>query len=67
MLRKVNEFLRAHESNEIHIVRVVFGHHMRVGFCLSAIELARAMRKIPHFRDGDHLRSDPHEFPGFLN
>ena len=33
-------------------VRVVFGHHVRVGFCLWAIELARVMRKIPHFGIG---------------
>ena len=33
-------------------VRVVFGHHMRVGFCLWAIELTRVVRKIPHFGIG---------------
>ena len=33
-------------------LRVGFGHHMRVGFCLWAIELTRVVRKISHFGIG---------------
>ena len=46
-------------------VRVIFGHHMRVGFCLWAIELARVMRKISYFRIGIIWGAVPMIFPVF--
>ena len=46
-------------------VRVIFGHHVRVGFCLWAIELARVMRKKPHFGIGIVWGAIPMSFPVF--
>ena len=46
-------------------VRVIFGHHTRVGFCLWAIELARVMRKKPHFGMGIIWGAIPMSFPVF--
>ena len=46
-------------------VRVVFGHHMRVGCCLWATELARVMRKIPHFGIVIIWGAVPMNFPVF--
>ena len=50
---------------ELIRVRVNFGHHMRVGFCLWTIELARVMRKMPHFGIGIVWRVIPMSFPVF--
>ena len=47
------------------VVRVISGHHMRVGFCLWAIELARVMRKIPHFGIRIIWGAFPMSFPVF--
>ena len=46
-------------------VRVVFGHHVWVGLCLWAIELARVMRKIAHFGIGIVWGVIPMSFPVF--
>ena len=40
------------QSSNTVSVRVGFGHQMRVGFCLWAIELTRVVRKTPHFGIG---------------
>ena len=46
-------------------VRVGFGHHVRVGFCLWAIELTRVVRKIPHFGVRIVWGAIPMSFPVF--
>ena len=46
-------------------VRVIFGHHMWVCLCHWAIELARVMRKIPHFGIGIVWGAMPMSFPVF--
>ena len=44
---------------------LIFCHHMRVDFCLWAIDLARVMRKIPHFGIGIIWGAIPMSFPIF--
>ena len=54
-----------HMTYFLLFVRVSFGHHMRHGFCLWATELARVVRKIPHFRIGIVWGAIPMSFPVF--
>ena len=46
-------------------VRVISCQHVRVSFCLWAIELTRVVRKIPHFGIGIIWRAIPMNFPVF--
>ena len=64
----MKEFVVRHtcgKNFETAYVRVGFGHHMRVGFCLWAIQLTRVARKVPHFGIGIIRGAIPMSFPVF--
>ena len=65
LVRQFHTFRKCIKRISVGIVRVGFGHHVWVEFCLWAIGLARVVRKIPHFRIGIIWGAIPMSFPVF--